>query len=27
MDEWYDAFEIDASSPLYTPPEHRIHFF
>lgn len=27
MDEWYDAFKIDASSPLYTPPEHRIQFF
>ena len=27
MDEWYDAFDIDKSSPLFTKPEHRIRFF
>ena len=27
MDEWYDAFEIDKASPLFTKPEHRIRFF
>jgi predicted metalloendopeptidase len=27
MDEWYEAFGIDKSDPLYTKPEDRIRFF
>ena len=27
MDEWYEAFDIDESSPLFTKPEDRIRFF
>jgi len=27
LDEWYEAFDIDKDSPLYTKPEDRIHFF
>ena len=27
MDEWYEAFDIDPSSPLFTKPEDRIRFF
>jgi predicted metalloendopeptidase len=27
MDEWYEAFDIDKSSPLFTKPEDRIRFF
>jgi putative endopeptidase len=27
MPEWYEAFDIDHTSPMYIPPEHRITIF